>query len=281
MRHKTCMAGRTLARKLCAYETHSTMTTQRFYLTPTSIALIHRLLPVGEQNLKHNSIRRQAYFPTDERAASTAATAVEPVQHMRKARKPNRNRTCSRTQITPIRPPCSSDANGVCDAATAPLRRAASLRVSMPAEVHLQFGQDAAIESAIAGFAPYEPTKPCCVLIVDDDELIISSVSPLLERSGYQVCAARSGEEAMRVLNAMNCHIVITDWHMPDMDGLDLCRNIRSSVKSTYIYVLMLTVRNGSNDILAALSAGADDYVLKGAGAEEILARLEVGRRLT
>jgi CheY-like chemotaxis protein len=217
--------------------------------------------------LAHNSIRRQKYIPTDEHAASTSATAVDPVQHLRKARKPNRNRTCFRTQITPMGPECSSDADRVCTAGNAPLRRAASTRVSTPAEVNLQFGQDAA--------------KLCRVLIVDDDDLIISSVSSLLERSGYQVCAAGSGEDAMRVLNAINCHIVITDWHMPDMDGLDLCRNIRSSAKSTYIYVLMLTVRNGSNDILAALSAGADDYVLKGAGAEEILARLEVGRRLT
>jgi DNA-binding response OmpR family regulator len=151
----------------------------------------------------------------------------------------------------------------------------------MPAEAHLQLGHHAAFGSAIAGLAAHEPTEPCRVLIVDDDELIISSVSSLLERSGYQVCAARSGEDAMRVLISTNCHIVITDWHMPDMDGLDLCRNIRSSAKNTYIYVLMLTVRSGSGDILAALSAGADDYVLKGAGAEEILARLEVGRRLT
>jgi DNA-binding response OmpR family regulator len=151
----------------------------------------------------------------------------------------------------------------------------------MPGEAHLQLGQHAAFDGAIAGLATHEPTEPCRVLIVDDDELIISSVSSLLVRSGYQVCAARSGEDAMRVLISTNCHIVITDWHMPDMDGLDLCRNIRSSAKNTYIYVLMLTVRNGSGDILAALSAGADDYVLKGAGAEEILARLEVGRRLT
>jgi CheY-like chemotaxis protein len=254
---------------------------QRFHLTPTRIAHKHRLLPVGEQNLAHNTISRQKYFPTDEHAASTSATAVDPVQHVRKARKPNRNRTCFRTPMTPIEPECSSDANRVRTAGNAPLRRAASPRVSMAAEVHLQLGQDTATDSAFAGFAMHDPTKTCRVLIVDDDDLIISSVSSLLERSGYQVCAASSGEDAMRVLNAINCNIVITDWHMPDMDGLDLCRNIRSSGKSTYIYVLMLTVRNGSNDILAALSAGADDYVLKGAGAEEILARLEVGRRLT
>jgi DNA-binding response OmpR family regulator len=123
--------------------------------------------------------------------------------------------------------------------------------------------------------------EPCRVLIVDDDELVISRLSSLLERNGYQVCVARSGEEAMRVLHATTCQIVITDWHMPDMDGLDLCRNIRSRADQAYIYVLMLTVCNGRGDVLAGLSAGADDYVVKGATAEEILARLEVGRRLT
>jgi DNA-binding response OmpR family regulator len=151
----------------------------------------------------------------------------------------------------------------------------------VPADAHLQVGHDGAIDSAIAGFTTLDPTEPCRVLIVDDDKLIISSVSSLLQRSGYQVFAARTGEHAMRVLNATNCHIVITDWQMPDMDGLDLCRNIRSSAKNTSVYVLMLTVRSGSRDILAALAAGADDYILKGAGAGEILARLEVGRHLT
>jgi DNA-binding response OmpR family regulator len=126
-----------------------------------------------------------------------------------------------------------------------------------------------------------DPTEPCRVLIVDDDELIVRRLSALLECSGYYICAARSGADAMRVLDESNCKIVITDWHMADMDGLDLCRNIRSRADSRYIYILMLTVRDGRGDILAGLSAGADDYVIKGATAEEILARLEVGRRIT
>jgi DNA-binding response OmpR family regulator len=119
------------------------------------------------------------------------------------------------------------------------------------------------------------------VLVVDDDELILSRLISLLERGGYEAYAARSGEDAMRVLDEMDCHIVVTDWHMPDMDGLDLCRSIRSSADKAYIYILMLTVRDGSGDIVAGLSAGADDYAVKGATAEEILARLEVGKRIT
>ncbi len=158
----------------------------------------------------------------------------------------------------------------------------AATQLAMPAQADLRPAQNAAIDSAIAGVPlRVDAANPCRVLIVDDDELIVSKVATLLARSGYEVCVALSGEHAMQVLDATTCQIVITDWHMPDMDGLDLCRNIRSRADKAYIYVLMLTVRNGRGDILAGLSAGADDYVVKGATAEEILARLEVGRRIT
>ncbi len=126
-----------------------------------------------------------------------------------------------------------------------------------------------------------EPTTPCRVLVVDDDELVVRRISTLLQRSGYEIRTARTGEEALRILDATACQIVLTDWHMPDMDGLALCRNLRLRQSSSYIYILMLTVRDATSDILAGLAAGADDYVVKGATPEEILARLEVGRRIT
>jgi two-component system cell cycle response regulator len=77
------------------------------------------------------------------------------------------------------------------------------------------------------------------------------------------------------------CRIVVTDWHMPNMDGLALCRGLRSRVSGPYVYLLLLTVRNAKCDVLTGLGAGADDYIVKGATPEEILARLEVGRRIT
>jgi PleD family two-component response regulator len=187
---------------------------------------------VEDQNVAHNSIRSQKCFPTYEHAGFPCATADETIQHMREARKPNRNWSLAQEEV-------------------------------------------------IACFATHDPTEPCRVLVVDDDELSRSRLISLLERSGYEAYAARSGEDAMRVLDEMDCRIVVTDWHMPDMDGLDLCRSIRSSADKAYIYILMLTVRDGSGDIVAGLSAGADDYAVKGATAEEILARLEVGKRIT
>jgi two-component system, cell cycle response regulator len=74
---------------------------------------------------------------------------------------------------------------------------------------------------------------------------------------------------------------VITDWQMPDMDGLELCRSLRSQADNSYVYILLLTIRQSKHDILTGLAAGADDYIVKGAPTEEILARAEVGRRIT
>jgi diguanylate cyclase (GGDEF)-like protein len=126
-----------------------------------------------------------------------------------------------------------------------------------------------------------EESAPCRVLVVDDDEMITSYVASLLQQEGYEVHTVRSGEDALRVLDATDCQIVLSDWHMPDMDGLALCRNLRMRESAGYIYIVMLTVRNGRSDILEGMSAGADDYVIKGATAGEILARVEVGRRIT
>jgi two-component system, cell cycle response regulator len=121
----------------------------------------------------------------------------------------------------------------------------------------------------------------CRVLVVDDDEVIRAQLVVLLRLAGYDVHAAGSGEEALRILKTTPCQIILTDWQMPDMDGLSLCRNVRIKDDEGYVYVLMLTVRNSGRDILVGLAAGADDYIVKGTAPEEILARLEVGRRIT
>ena len=125
------------------------------------------------------------------------------------------------------------------------------------------------------------PLWQCRVLVVDDDELVRAQLMTLLRLAGYDVHAAGSGEEAVRILDTMSFQVVLTDWQMADMDGLSLCRNVRLKDDEGYVYVLMLTVRESKRDVLVGLAAGADDYIVKGAPAEEILARLEVGRRIT
>ena len=126
-----------------------------------------------------------------------------------------------------------------------------------------------------------EPASSCRVLIVDDDELVLRRLSATVLLGGYETHTATSGAAALRLLTEIPCQIVLTDWHMPDMDGLALCCKLRSSEKDGYIYILLVTVRSSRSDIVAGLAAGADDYLVKGATTEELLARIGVGRRIT
>lgn len=123
--------------------------------------------------------------------------------------------------------------------------------------------------------------QPCRVLVVDDDELARSRLAALLQASQFEVEVADCGEQALRMMNEQPCQILMTDWQMPDMDGLTLCRIVRAGQNESYVYVLMLTVRDRQEDLLTGLAAGADDYLVKGRPIKEMLARLEVARRIT
>jgi two-component system cell cycle response regulator len=126
-----------------------------------------------------------------------------------------------------------------------------------------------------------EAVSPCRVLVVDDDDLVRARLTALLRVAEFEVEAAASGEDALRIMSARHCQILLTDWQMPDMDGLSLCRLVREQPSESYVYVLMLSVRDSKQDLLTGLAAGADDYVAKSAPIEEILARMEVARRIT
>jgi diguanylate cyclase (GGDEF)-like protein len=125
------------------------------------------------------------------------------------------------------------------------------------------------------------PQWQCRVLVVDDDEIVRAQLKRMLEAARYEVQVAACGEEALQILDSSQCQIVLTDWQMPGMDGLDLCRKVRLQHVEGYVYVMLLTVREGKQDMLLSMAAGADDYIVKGSSSEEILARLEVARRIT
>jgi DNA-binding response OmpR family regulator len=126
-----------------------------------------------------------------------------------------------------------------------------------------------------------DPSWRCRALVVDDDDIVRMQLVALLKRSGYDVRGAANGQDALRALAAGNCQILLTDWQMPDMDGLDLCRNVRLGRQNAYVYVMMLSVRDREQDMLIGLAAGADDYLIKGTPNEEILARLDIARHCT
>jgi two-component system, cell cycle response regulator len=126
-----------------------------------------------------------------------------------------------------------------------------------------------------------ETSQPCRVLVVDDDDLVRARLTALLRTADFDVESASNGEDALRIMASRHCQVLLTDWQMPDMDGLSLCRIVRAERSKNYVYVLMVTVRDSKEDLLKGLGAGADDYVVKSAPIEEILARVEVARRIT
>jgi len=118
------------------------------------------------------------------------------------------------------------------------------------------------------------------VLIVDDDPSMLRLVSKYLTDSGYEVLSAGNGDEALRIILSEGPPIVITDWMMPEMDGLQLCRAIRSSEGIGFVYVIMLTANADKARLVEAFRAGVDDFLPKPFDREELLARLTAGTRI-
>ena len=118
------------------------------------------------------------------------------------------------------------------------------------------------------------------VLVVDDDTITREMLRHALETAGYEVHTACDGREALDAINQEGHRLVISDWEMPRMNGLDLCKAIRSGNYDGYIYLILLTTHGGSQDIVAGLSAGADDYVIKPFENAELTMRLRVGERI-
>jgi len=117
-------------------------------------------------------------------------------------------------------------------------------------------------------------------LIVDDDPLICERLRSLVMAAGFEVKTAASGAAALASLHKDFSPIVISDRMMPDMDGLTLCRAIRTERFEGYVYVLLLTVQDAEQDILAGLDAGADDYLSKRASSAQLIARLRTAQRI-
>jgi two-component system cell cycle response regulator len=123
--------------------------------------------------------------------------------------------------------------------------------------------------------------QPCRVLVVDVDELVRARLAALLRMAQFEVETAASGEEALRIMGARHCHVLLAEWRTPDRDMVALCRDVRADHTKGYVYVVLHSARDSKADLLAGLAAGAYDYVVKGVPADEILARLEVARRIT
>jgi two-component system KDP operon response regulator KdpE len=117
---------------------------------------------------------------------------------------------------------------------------------------------------------------PGRVLIVDDEPNIIGTVVPLLRAHGYEVSSAMSGRAALDIVERDKPDVIVLDLGLPDMPGIDVCRHVRLS---SSVPILVLSAREAEHDKVTALDAGADDYVTKPFGAQELLARIRVALR--
>lgn len=116
------------------------------------------------------------------------------------------------------------------------------------------------------------------ILLVDDEEKVLEFMSSFLKSEGFQIVTARTGVEALAKVEAMNPALVVLDWMMPNMNGLDVCRELR---KKSRIGIIMVTAKADEMDKIIGLEVGADDYLTKPFSLRELLARIRsVLRRL-
>src|SRR5690349_11862304 len=109
------------------------------------------------------------------------------------------------------------------------------------------------------------------ILVADDDDIARDLLVNMLVRSGYEVATASNGLEALTLIRQANYRLVITDWEMPEMTGIDLCRLVRNGDFTGYVYLILVTSRNSRQETIEGLSAGADDFVKKPFDPEELL----------
>ena len=117
---------------------------------------------------------------------------------------------------------------------------------------------------------------PQRILIVDDEPNIVATVSPLLRARGYDVYSATSGRAGLEAVDRDKPDLVVLDLGLPDVDGIDVCRTMR---QVSNVPIVVLSARGAEGDKVAALDAGADDYVTKPFGPEELLARIRAALR--
>jgi two-component system, cell cycle response regulator len=123
-------------------------------------------------------------------------------------------------------------------------------------------------------------SKSLQILVVDDSPVYRKLVEHALEGGPYSLLFAKSGREALELFARYLPAIVITDWMMPDLSGLDLCQRLRADVHRGYTYIILLTSIAEKDNVVKGLAAGADDYLTKPFDPAELLARIGVGRRI-
>jgi len=120
------------------------------------------------------------------------------------------------------------------------------------------------------------------VLIADDDFTSRKVLESKLKKWGFEIVSVSDGEKALHVLRCEKDipRLVILDWMMPGMDGIEVCKKIRQQHLEDYIYIILLTAKGDKEDVIRGLEAGADDYIIKPFYPHELKARINAGKRI-
>lgn len=118
------------------------------------------------------------------------------------------------------------------------------------------------------------------ILVADDDEISRDLIEHTLTSAGYEVETVTNGREALEVLETGRCRLVISDWDMPQLSGLDLCREVRAADWEGYVYFILLTGNAAKEEIVRGMTAGADDFIAKPYNPAELVVRVRAGERI-
>lgn len=118
------------------------------------------------------------------------------------------------------------------------------------------------------------------ILVVDDDPNVLRIIAAMLRRWDYEVTLAHDGAEAWAILQREEIRLVISDWMMPGLTGPELCRQVRATEFSSYVYFILLTGREDKTSLIQGMDAGADDFMVKPVYREELRVRVRAGERI-
>jgi diguanylate cyclase (GGDEF)-like protein len=119
------------------------------------------------------------------------------------------------------------------------------------------------------------------VLVAEDNPIFQVMLGGILDKWGYETVRARDGEAAWKILQSEDSpRLAILDWMMPGLDGVEICRRVRAAGREPYVYIMLLTARTESRDLVEGMDAGADDYLTKPFRNHELRVRLRAGSRI-
>ena len=118
------------------------------------------------------------------------------------------------------------------------------------------------------------------IVIADDDEVSLDMMCDALDYPDYELIRAANGAEAWKQVSENGVRFVVTDWEMPEMDGIELCRRIRQADFDEHVYIILVSANGTAVDVVRGIAAGADDFIRKPVDSVELNARVRAMHRL-